>query len=140
MPDEKVTSLYMNTDNGVPSNCFIVFYKVVHHRNCGVTAKRYFALRGEIPKTNVPFIGINIDDLADKTRKFTGYLLHPLNRQIFLILQVHTSCGIPGRLSLDKRIDFFKTEALNKITSRTGTALHYGQYTVFSPISIAKLI
>ena len=133
----------MNTDNGVPSEYFIVFYEVVHYCNRGVTAKRYFALRREITETGVAFIRINIDDFADKTCKFTGYLLHPLNGKIVLILQVHASCQIPGRLSLNKRIDFFKTEALNKnhIQDWSGSSLRIRiSIHSSSPISTARLI
>ena len=90
----------------------------------------------------MPFIGINIDDFADKTRKFTGYLLHSLDGQIVLVLQVHASCRIPGRLSLNKCIDFFKTEALNKnhIQDWSSSSLQIGKYYSFSPISTAIVV
>jgi hypothetical protein len=109
-----------------------------------VAAKGYFTLRREIPETGVPFIRINIDDFAYKTRKFTGYLLHPLNGKSVLVLQVHTSCRIAGRLSLNKRVDFFKTEALNNshpgLEQQFITDQDQDQIYCSSPIFTARLL
>jgi len=60
------------------------------------------------PEGGVPFIGIDIDDLADKASQFTGDLLHPLNQQCMLIPEVHTTSGIPGRLSYTNVSIFLK--------------------------------
>ena len=86
----------------------------------------------------MPFIGVDIDNLADKAGQFTGDLLHPLSRQCILIRQVYTPCRVPGRLSFNKGIYFFKTEALHITILKTSgqiSSLYWYPWYIFFTIA-----
>lgn len=76
-------ALYMNANDGIPGKHDIIFYKVIHYGYGAMPAEGNFPLGRKIPEGGMPFIRVDIDNLAYKTRKFMGICCIPSTDKAF---------------------------------------------------------